>query len=418
MESIPQRVRWSKLAVTACLFVACAGGSPPQVAPPAAEAPAASVVGPECAECFTDGEQARAAGDSARAIALFERGCEQNEAAACDAGARMHARGDGIPENDARAVDLHVRACELDHGEACVEVGVPMLNYGPRAAEGRALLVRGCKGGHAVSCSFLAASYQQGLGGPVDLVAAARTFARSCELGYALACTHYGIAVQRGLGVAADLAKARELYRRACDGGDALGCGNFAVCLKDGTGGPVDMGGAVAAFKRGCVGGNANSCNGLGVATIRGEGGLKVDGARALELFESSCQGGDPVGCDNLASLKKALAERSTRGQEPHWTTRIGSLTIGSGEQTATFRNVRATCGPFPLSLTFGVAAAGVRECLSDADTRRVTISVVEGKLASSSVEPDDATGRCVASALGRAPLRDLTCTFEAAVSR
>ena len=79
-----------------------------------------------------------------------------------------------MPENDPRAIQLYVRACELDHWQACADIGIPMNNSEERAPDGRALLARGCEGGHAVSCNYLAASHQQGLGGPVDLAAAAR----------------------------------------------------------------------------------------------------------------------------------------------------------------------------------------------------------------------------------------------------
>ena len=52
-----------------------------------------------------------------------------------------------------------------------------------RTAEGRALLARGCEGGHVLACQDLAVASQRGSGGPVDDEMSARMFERSCELG-------------------------------------------------------------------------------------------------------------------------------------------------------------------------------------------------------------------------------------------
>ena len=98
--------------------------------------------------------------------------------------------------------------------------------------------------------------------------------------------------------------------------------------------------------------------------------------------------------------------------------TTIGSMQIGQGGETATFSDVRASCGMFRLTLAFGVAAAPVRQCLGDSETRRVVLFIEDGRTTSSSVEPDDAAGSCVVSALSRANIKGLTCWLEASVSR
>ncbi len=86
--------------------------------------------------------------------------------------------------------------------------------------------------------------------------------------------------------------------------------------------------------------------------------------------------------------------------------------------ENATFSDVHSSCGMLQLTLAFGSAAASVRQCLGDSDTRRVTLVAEDGRIASSSVEPDDSVGRCVISALGRAHIEGLSCRLEASISR
>jgi len=98
--------------------------------------------------------------------------------------------------------------------------------------------------------------------------------------------------------------------------------------------------------------------------------------------------------------------------------TTIGSMQIGQGSASVTFSDVRSSCGALRLTMAFGSAAAAVRQCLGDSDTRRVTLVAEDGRIASSTVEPDDSVGRCVTSALGRARIEGLTCELEASISR
>jgi hypothetical protein len=119
-----------------------------------------------------------------------------------------------------------------------------------------------------------------------------------------------------------------------------------------------------------------------------------------------------------LASASAVVASEPGEEAESRWTTSIGSLTIGSGDETATFTDVRSTCNALRLALAFGTAAAEVRKCLPDAESRRVRLDVDAGQVTSATVDPDDEKGRCVAQALSGAQLTGLTCTLHASVSR
>jgi hypothetical protein len=263
---------------------------------------------------------------------------------------------------------------------------------------------------------------------------------RGCELGYWDGCRGLGVSLVRAENPQL-AAQGRELLALACEGGSASGCGFLGAALRDGMGGPVDVAASNQYFERACEGGSVPFCSDLAVAYIKGTGGLEVDVDHGAALFETACEGGWQKGCENLETLAKARRKEPPKKQNAGWSmsgenvsfstrkkpseeddssasTMIGSMQIGQGDETATFSDVRSSCGMFKLTLAFGSAAAPVRQCLGGSDTRRVTLVVEDGRIASSSVDPDDAIGRCVTNALARARVDGLTCKLEAIVSR
>jgi len=78
------------VAVCTIAVLACASpqaDAPTSDAPTAPTQPAAAQPGAaqsECANCFQDGVKAKADGDPARAVRLFEVGCVQNDAQSFD----------------------------------------------------------------------------------------------------------------------------------------------------------------------------------------------------------------------------------------------------------------------------------------------------------------------------------------------
>ena len=117
-----------------------------------------------------------------------------------------------------------------------------------------------------------------------------------------------------------------------------------------------------------------------------------------------------------LASASAGAASEQAGEGKSRWSTTVGSLTIGAGGETATFTDVRSTCNAFRLALAFGSAAADVRRCLPATEKRSVYLEVENGRVTSSTVDPDDDMGRCVLTALGGAQLGGLTCVLEAGV--
>lgn len=324
-----------------------------------------------CTYCYQDGMDARQRGELQSALRFFESGCARDDGASCNAVFHMLSNGEGAPEDDTRAISFGLRSCDLGYWKGCSDLGLPLVRSDNpvAAAKGRELLGRACEGGRALGCGFLGAALRDGLGGPADAVAGNRYLERACE------------------------------------------------------------------------GGSVAFCSDLAAALVTGAGGVEVDIPRAAALFQKACDGGWQKGCDNAELLAKATQKEPAGDKREGWSfsgenvsfstrndsneeddssakTTIGSMQVGQGGETATFSNVRSSCGMLQLTLALGAAAAPLRQCLGASDTRRIVLVTEDGQITASSVEPDDSVGRCVISALGHARIKGLTCRLEAEVSR
>jgi len=220
---------------------------------------------------------------------------------------------------------------------------------------------------------------------------------------------------------------------------DVTDCAN---CYQEGLdawqGGELES--ALRLFERGCEQDDGAACDAVFRMLSRGEGAPEDD-TQAISFGLRSCDLGYWKGCENAEALAKAMQKEPAKEQDKGWSfsgenlsfstrkeptekgdssasTSIASMQIGKGSETATFSDVQSSCGMFRLTLAFGSAAAYVRQCLGDTDTRRVTLVAEDGRITLSSVEPDDSVGQCVINALGRARLEGLSCRLETSVSR
>jgi len=206
--------------------------------------------------------------DTARAIPLWQRSCEQKIARSCHDLGVSYAQGNGVPADDAEAARLYIRACELDPTE-CTDAGVRLIRgWGvpADAPRGFAMLERGCAVPRSDACSQLAEQLIKRAKGD-DLKRAPPLLAKSCEMDAPHACVDLGVAYAGGtLGLAADETKAMAAFRRAAD-----------------------------LFGRECSGGIGRSCAFLAGLYRRGLG-VAEDAARAESLEKKACEY-DPRHC-------------------------------------------------------------------------------------------------------------------------
>lgn len=100
--------------------------------------------GPACVEVAA---AHRAAGAPERAAAYDRRACDLASARGCADLAETIDRGDGVPPDRERALELFVTACLGGHGPACMSAAARLP--GPDAAQFRA---RACAAGEAAAC--------------------------------------------------------------------------------------------------------------------------------------------------------------------------------------------------------------------------------------------------------------------------
>jgi hypothetical protein len=146
------------------------------------------------------GLTARAKGRLAAARDFFEQGCGSGSGEACVGLALMYSAGEGVVEDQARAVALYRQACD---------------------------------GGYAIGCNNLGVHYANGQGVEKDLARAKPLFDKACDGGAARGCSGLGDMFSHGLGVEKDENQALAFYRRACDGGDPPGCNGLAYALAE-----------------------------------------------------------------------------------------------------------------------------------------------------------------------------------------
>lgn len=129
-----------------------------------------------------------------RAARLFQRGCDQGSATACNNLGLAHQGGRGLPIDHARALAAFQRACSAGFAEGCSNEG---------------------------------ALHEHGLGVPVNLGDAQRLYFQACRRGSALGCSNLGALYASGRGVLTDETEAARFFGEACSRGSDVGCANL-----------------------------------------------------------------------------------------------------------------------------------------------------------------------------------------------
>ena len=178
----------------------------------------------------------------AAAAANFEKACEGGYAQGCTALARMVDAGTlGEPDPE-RARALYERGCEQGDAKACQsgQVEQPAAEEEPAPAVAAAeqpeqisverSLFDSCRDGDNAACNDLGERHTHGDGVARDYEQAAKLFRRACAGGDMAACTNLGILYKVGEGVAQDEGRADRLLMLACNGGagDERACGGVA----------------------------------------------------------------------------------------------------------------------------------------------------------------------------------------------
>ncbi|HYY94283.1 MAG TPA: tetratricopeptide repeat protein [Pyrinomonadaceae bacterium] len=258
--------------------------------------------------------------DQARAEALYKRAAQLNQtgvdiglppSAAYDL-ADAYARGEGVPKDINKAVELFKLSCDFFmSGAGCRRVreiqnntielaGVEERVLPPSATSLLVFFARDCDGGGKGSCMTLGQFYARGHGVERDLKHAADLLRRACEAQLDAACTELA-----GL---PDPSAAGAGLAGLCEGGDTSSCvaaGNHFAA----PGAEMNLDKAAGFYETACMKQSTAGCLGLVTVGDRFRDGTNTakDLPRAGELYRSACVLEHSEGCGRLVALGQSL---------------------------------------------------------------------------------------------------------------
>ncbi|GBQ31174.1 hypothetical protein AA12717_3678 [Gluconacetobacter sacchari DSM 12717] len=154
--------------------------------------------------------------------------------------------------------------------------------------------------GYAPAHNMLGRCHHFGWGGPVDLQAAAASYATAARLGDLWGCYNLGIMTMRGIGMPADLPRALALFRSAADRGHAKSINLVARFTEEGWHTERDPAAALAWYRRSAEGGDYRGQHNYASA-------LLAMGERAPALAWWRRAAGDATS-DVLLAMERTLA--------------------------------------------------------------------------------------------------------------
>ena len=159
---------------------------------------------------------------SAQELADLRVRAEAGEADAQVTLGRRYATGEGVPQDDAKAITWFRKAAEQGHAEAQAVLGA-MYEIGrdvpQNDVEAVAWYRNAAEQGHAWAQGKLGSMYKQGRGVPQDDGEAVTWYRKAAEQGNAEAQNSLGVMYDNGEGVPQDNVEAVAWYRRAADQG-------------------------------------------------------------------------------------------------------------------------------------------------------------------------------------------------------
>jgi TPR repeat protein len=217
--------------------------------------------------------------DVAKAFALAEKACAENEGTACNGVGDMYRLGVGVTRDRESAQQFFLKAA--------------------------ALYQRECDAGHMFDCGSLGFLYANGYGVAQDMAKALPLLQQSCDAGIAPTCTYLVQLYELGIYVEKDAAKVVHYREKACDSG----IGSF--CFLQGlTWNGVEKNAAKAAslWQKGCDFDHDTSCEYLGNLYMTGANGVAQDKERGMALYaktlalqKNGCENDeDALACERL----------------------------------------------------------------------------------------------------------------------
>ncbi len=251
--------------------------------------------------CFALGNYYRVEeNDYTRAIELWKSSCRNGFARSCEVLGLVYL---GVDDATSVAVDLEQgnnyleQACNGYLGSSCNYMGYSFEHgtFNPLNKEkAMAYYLKACDLNYGLGCSNLGNFYVV----DNDFAKAMEMFEKSCSLDIAIGCYRLALTYDNENNPKFDRNKTNELYAKACAMGEAMACGNLGINYYFGNGVEKDAGKVSEYLSRGCELGNSLSCTRLGQYYSE-----LADETKSVEYFRKGCDMQHGEACFLLSDL-------------------------------------------------------------------------------------------------------------------
>jgi TPR repeat protein len=258
-------------------------------------------------------------------IAAVQSACDNGGWATCVGLGQLTASGlAGLPKDGAKAVELYERACDREDAWGCKQAARAYMNacgVPQDASKAAAAAKKGCDAGDEGACWM---AERAGAGAPAAAPATGASSGTAeltadrlklmCEDGIMDACGTLGDRLLTGQGAEKDAAAGQRLLEEACRHDEETACATLGERWLDGTLGS-DAPKGLALLERACAGAydacpgstwpsaSFRGCRVLGEAYVGGKWGITKDEAKGKSYLDRACTGGDAAACEQLAAL-------------------------------------------------------------------------------------------------------------------
>jgi len=260
------------------------------------------------AELCKQGKQMYQKKDYKGAFEAFTRAIEAGNASALNELGVLYSEGNGVPRDDAKAVELYHKAAALNDPPAITNLGLRFLQArGVPKDETKALeyLKRAAELDNSTALYSLGVCYDQGLGVTTDMTKALEYYRKAAEQNYSGAYNNLGSAYLQGRGVTRDKKEAARLFKKAAELDNLRSMENLgSIYSTGGDGIEKDDEEAASWYKKAAEKGSSSAQVSVGLAYWNGTG-LPKDYEKAAYWFKKAADQGEPAGFNNLGTCYK-----------------------------------------------------------------------------------------------------------------
>ncbi|HEY3452113.1 MAG TPA: tetratricopeptide repeat protein [Myxococcales bacterium] len=266
--------------------------------------------GGETMGCIQAGMLMLDAGDAKGAVKLLDGGCQGGARDACHNLAILFGTGKAVAKDEARAIALLEKACDLGLADDC-ELAARLVigdKKGDAQASAKAeqLTRKACELGSGSAC------YLASVKAPKE--EKSRWAEKACAAEIGEGCFKVAIIAEE----ANDLGRAVDFHDRACRTGWKMGCESATKLIAQGVGKAEIAKPYFETLLKACEAGQFAGCE-MPVTVLRkGHPAIPRDVARAVKILEKSCEAKDATSCATLSQMYRGgldVAKDAARGE-------------------------------------------------------------------------------------------------------